>query len=97
MAQDLNSIIETGHYCFEMKHDTGQWQMFLEYEPITLQLSAPSERAAEPTLEKWNGEQIEDFVRKLGFLDKDKEEGRERITAFLHFNQVSSLTVYLNT
>ena len=94
MAQDLSSIIKTGHYCFEMKQDTSQWQMFLEYEPITVQFSTPSEMATESTerfgkvrLEKWSGEQIDDFVRKLGFLDKEKEEGRERIIAFLHFNQ----------
>jgi hypothetical protein len=34
-----------------------------------------------------NGEQIRDFVRKLGFLDKDKDD--EKIKHFLHLNQVS--------
>ena len=38
--------------------------------------------------EKWNREQIGDFVRKLGFLDKDKEGG-DRIKHFLRLSQVS--------
>ena len=38
----------------------------------------------------WNNEQISDFVRKLGFLDQDKEEGKQ-IKLFLHVNEVSLL------
>ena len=39
--------------------------------------------------EKWNLEQIGDFVRKLGFLDENKEEeGGVKIKHFLHLNQV---------
>lgn len=39
--------------------------------------------------ERWNTEQIGDFVRKLGFLDKekDKEEG-DKIKHFLQVNEV---------
>lgn len=90
----MNSIIETGCYTFHLKEETGQWQMFLEYEPSSLQLPAPSSSksqtdASKVRKEKWNSEQIGDFVRKLGFVDKDKEKGGERITLFLHFNQVS--------
>ena len=91
VAQDLSNIINTGNYSFHLKEETGRWQMFLKYELTTLQLSAsePAKEVGEARQEKWSSEQIEDFVRKLGFLDKDKEEGGGRITTFLHFNQAS--------
>ena len=38
-------------------------------------------------IERWNSEQIGDFVRKLGFMDKEKEGG-DRIKHFLHLTQV---------
>ena len=39
--------------------------------------------------ERWNTEQIGDFVRKLGFLDKEKDkEGGDKIKHFLHVNEV---------
>lgn len=41
------------------------------------------------TMERWNTEQIGDFVRKLGFLDKEKDkEGGDKIKHFLHVNEV---------
>lgn len=39
-------------------------------------------------VEMWNAEQISDFVRKLGFLDTEKEGG-DKIKDFLHINEVS--------
>lgn len=43
------------------------------------------------TMERWNTEQIGDFVRKLGFLDKEKDkEGGDKIKHFLHVNEVCS-------
>ncbi len=39
------------------------------------------------TLEHWSSEQINDFVRKLGFLDTEKEGG-DSIKTFLHINEV---------
>ncbi len=49
--------------------------------------------------QRWNEEQISDFVRKLGFLDtrsesdeREKEDPGEQINRFLHLNQVSGLT-----
>ena len=36
----------------------------------------------------WNSEHIADFVRKLGFLDTEREGG-ERIKLFIHLNSVS--------
>ncbi len=41
------------------------------------------------TLERWNSEQINDFVRKLGFLDTEKEGG-DSIKHFLHINEVGA-------
>jgi hypothetical protein len=38
--------------------------------------------------ERWNSEQIRDFVRKLGFMDTEREEGGVRIKHFLHLSQV---------
>ena len=41
-------------------------------------------------MERWNTEQIGDFVRKLGFLDKEKDkEGGDKIKHFLNINEVS--------
>ena len=37
--------------------------------------------------ENWNREQINDFVRKLGFLDAQREGG-DQIKHFLHINEV---------
>lgn len=43
-------------------------------------------------MERWNTEQIGDFVRKLGFLDKEKDkEGGDKIKHFLHVNEVMLL------
>ena len=38
-------------------------------------------------LQRWSSEQISDFVRKLGFLDKTKDGG-DKIKHFLHVNEV---------
>ena len=38
-------------------------------------------------MENWTREQINDFVRKLGFLDAQKEGG-DKIKLFLHINEV---------
>ena len=38
--------------------------------------------------EKWNSEQIGDFVRKLGFMDTEKEGGK-KIKHFRHLSTVS--------
>ena len=42
-----------------------------------------------PMQEQWNSEQIGDFVRKLGFIDLEKEGG-EKIKHFRYINTVSS-------
>ncbi len=41
----------------------------------------------EAQAENMNIEQVKDFVRKLGFMDKEKEGG-DKIKHFLHLSQV---------
>lgn len=41
--------------------------------------------------QRWTSEQISDFVRKLGFLDAEKEGG-VKIKEFLHLNSVCTCT-----
>ena len=45
--------------------------------------------------ERWSKEQIDDFVRKLGFLDAEKEGGK-KIKHFLHLNEVVFMTYLFN-
>ena len=63
----------------------------LEYNPSTLtqqQFKSPQKPSS---IEKWNVEQINNFVRKLGFFDKEKyEEEDDKIKRFLHINEVLS-------
>ncbi len=40
--------------------------------------------------EQWNSEQIGDFVRKLGFMDTEREAG-EKIKHFRHISSVSAI------
>lgn len=89
VAQELDCIINTGNYTFHLRDTEGQ--MFLEYKFHTSQMDSD----ADPICRKMNGEQIRDFVRKLGFLDKDKDEdGAQKIKHFLHHNQVSHTHQY---
>ena len=45
--------------------------------------------------ENWNREQINDFVRKLGFLDAQREGG-DQIKHFLHINEVQYCAYKMN-
>ena len=45
--------------------------------------------------ESWTREQINDFVRKLGFLDTQREGG-DQIKHFLHINEVHILSICYN-
>ena len=45
--------------------------------------------------ERWNTEQIGDFVRMLEFLDKDKNKGEgDKIKHFLYVNKVQCMHVH---
>ena len=63
--------------------------MQLKYQLDTLVPAMSSDNKRSKCTECWNLEQIGDFVRKLGFLDKD--EGKDDdIKNFLHLNQVKN-------
>lgn len=69
--------------------------ILLEYEPekriqwVQPPLQMQTESQVKKThIERWNLEQIGDFVTKLGFLDKDGEGGGN-IKDFVHLNQVN--------
>ena len=55
--------------------------------PIDSLQGQSSELGGRPQEELWNEEQIGDFVRKLGFMDKENEGGKQ-IKQFIHLNQV---------
>ncbi len=44
-------------------------------------------------VESMNIDQVKDFVRKLGFMDKEKEGG-DKIKHFLHLSQVLLFTTH---
>ena len=63
-------------------------------QPITIDanqegLSFPM--TVESVEQRWTGERIGDFVRKLGFLDTEKHGG-DKIKQFLHLNSVSIIS-----
>ena len=55
-----------------------------------------TEEIATSNVERWSSEQITDFVRKLGFLDTEKEGG-DNIKHFLHINEVGIAIDTLHT
>lgn len=86
MDETLRCIMSTGRYllCFDKEDGVGKGQMHLHYEPTSLL----KVKDCEIHKEKWNSEQIRDFVRKLGFMDKQKADGGGQIKRFLSLNQV---------
>ena len=60
-------------------------------QPITIDANREESSfpmTVESIEQRWTGEQIGDFVRKLGFFHKEKDGGDE-IKQFLHLNSVS--------
>lgn len=111
MAKELECIIKTGSFTFHLGRvdeiGRAKGQLLLEYEPSSrplphtpthqLEGAEPAE-AGKGRRERWNLEQIGDFVRKLGFLDKAKEEeGGDKIKDFLHLSQVTTPTSQVAT
>ena len=102
VEKELDSVIETGRYTFYQEEidelGRNKAQLYLEFEPASIQFPAESTvQSLGPKLqvgfgssrkELWNQDQIADFVRKLGFVDKSKEEKEEKIQYFLYLNQV---------
>ena len=104
VAKDLDSIIESGHYQFEVFSEG--IVLSLQYCPAASAHTAPPSQPSSlddgppqkaqglmqsgkdsSGKERWSKEQIDDFVRKLGFLDAEKEGG-DKIKQFLHLNEV---------
>ena len=107
MAEDLKSLLKTGHFEFVIPESANEsplgvstapvwWKegdqrrLLLHYEP-----SAPAqvgEVASDATPAKcvtWNREQIEDFTRKLGFLEKGSENEMH-----FTFQQISAVRLH---
>ena len=53
-----------------------------------LGIPAVPARTPEAQWQRWRRDDIDDFVRKLGFLDSEVAD-REKINSFLHQNEVS--------
>lgn len=86
---------------------SGKDGVFLVYEPsssthLPAPTHSPQQEMGEPhqelqtdlekvRKERWNYEQIADFVRKLGFMDKQK--GDQNIKHFLYLSQVSYIAI----
>ena len=94
IKDDLVCIISTGYFTFEFGFEESgkENQLLLLYEPNLAQLSPPREgfqtQRAHTLRRKgvWNSDQIGDFVRKLGFINKEK--GVDQVKDFLHLSQV---------
>jgi len=86
VASELSCVLESGFYCFHFKSsvDFVSGAVQLKYFPHIYQ-NVKDAREEEPVV--WNEEQIEDFVRKLGFLDSEGDSASQ-IRRFLHHNQV---------
>ena len=87
MEETLQCIINTGYYSLSLDKNTGD-QLFLHYEPSFTQQTLII-RGGEIVKEKWNNEQIRDFVRRLGFVDKDEAKSGAQIRLFLSLDQVN--------
>ena len=101
MARDLSHVFSTGYYQFVFgSTPTGVSPTIqLKYLPLASPSEAGGETggpsAGDVVEQKWNEKEIEDFVRKLGFLDAEGSDGNQ-INHFLHLNQVR-LCVYMHT
>ena len=94
VATELDCIIATGNYLFLTPENGSEAELILEYNPShqffppsSFQPPSLKDSEAVVSMQCWNSEQIGDFVRKLGFLDTEKEGGDE-IKHFLHVNEV---------
>lgn len=52
-------------------------------------ISPPVERQVSSVVVTWNNEQIDDFVRKLGFLEAQNADAEQKVKLFQQLNQVS--------
>lgn len=96
LSDELKHIMETGYYQFslhltsdgvtgnvELLHQRSMYSSCEKGEEI----KATMTRSTYMVEQKWNNEEINDFVRKLGFLDVKGEMGA-KIDHFIYVNQV---------
>ena len=90
MAKELDCIIGTGKYTFHLggeESESSHGKMFLDYD---FHDTSHSQTDPGKVHREMSDEQIRDFVRRLGFLDNDKDEDvAKKIKHFLHLSQVS--------
>ena len=96
-------MLDTGYYQFSLilTSDGVQGSMELLYRRSVYCSMEPGEegtsvwsRSSYLVEQKWSEEQINDFVRKLGFLDAEGETG-VKIGYFLYLSQVLSLSAFM--
>ena len=84
--------MRTGCYTIQFQaEDLGAEGLLLEYEATTSQEQVQCSMSvfSHARIEKWTSEQVKEFVRKLGFMDKDRESNQgQQIIHFLHMHQV---------
>lgn len=94
IENELDSILSTGFYNFQLADDVQPNGIFLIFQLRFQCRQTPQPQPEcnenEGIKQRWTHEQIDNFVRKLRFLDAEKE-GREKIKLFLHLNTVSNI------
>lgn len=106
MSKELKSLLSTGYFKFVIPEsmdvppsDVSTASMFwnardkrrllLKYQPSTPEEYLKVTADAAPT-KTWSREQIEDFTRKMGFLDEGSEDGShlkfQKLSAVRHQN-----------
>ncbi|KAL5475165.1 hypothetical protein EMCRGX_G027231 [Ephydatia muelleri] len=79
------------------KKGSGIAQAALSGQPFGMETEAGKNDDKESSSkERWSKEQIDDFVRKLAFLDAEKEGG-DKIKHFLHLNETANTMLKLYT
>lgn len=105
IAKELDVIIETGNYTFQLPENY-ETLLGLTIQSSCLESSADEDAGltahTQSDIEQgmelkliaskviWNSKQIGDFVRKLGFIDAGKE-GSGQITDFKYISKVGGI------
>lgn len=91
--------MRTGSYLFRFQGENIdiKGEVLLEYDSTTSSSAQTSMNELNVNRkETWSSEQIRDFVRKLGFIDKDRDSGQQKLIAqFLHTNEVKESRVLI--
>ena len=91
VENELKYVLETGYYQFFLRLTPegvqGSVELLYRRSVYTDEGACLQGRSSYMVEQKWNEEQINDFVRKLGFLDAEVETG-VKINQFLYLSQV---------